>query len=200
MSFKSRRACAVIAAGALAASVGFAVPGVRRTEQQLGAEADQGRHPEGVMNHLKAFQEIADENGGDRAAGRPGYKASVDYVVTQLEAAGYTPRSRSSSSPTSRELRADPREPEPATFVDGTDFLRNSFDSGIPEGTATGPLVPVGLVIPPPTPAEQQHQRLRGRRLRRHGGRRRRAGPARNVRVRDQGAQRAGGGRCRASS
>ena len=41
---------------------------------------------EGAMEHLKAFQEIADENGGNRAAGLPGYDASVDYVVDVLEA------------------------------------------------------------------------------------------------------------------
>ena len=43
--------------------------------------------------------------------------------------------------------------PLPRTFVNGTDFLRNRFDSGTPEGTATGTLVPVGLVINPSLPA-----------------------------------------------
>ena len=38
--------------------------------------------------------------------------------------------------------------PNPREFIDGTDFLRNRFDSGVPEGTATGALQPVGLVIP----------------------------------------------------
>ncbi|MCD2443805.1 M28 family metallopeptidase [Agromyces sp. SYSU K20354] len=44
---------------------------------------------DGAMEHLEAFQEIADENGGSRAAGLPGYEASVDYVVDTLEAAGW---------------------------------------------------------------------------------------------------------------
>jgi Zn-dependent M28 family amino/carboxypeptidase len=44
---------------------------------------------EGVREHQAAFQEIADENGGTRAAGTPGYDASVDYVVERLTAAGY---------------------------------------------------------------------------------------------------------------
>ena len=44
---------------------------------------------EGVREHQAAFQEIADENGGTRAAGTPGYEASVDYVVERLTAAGY---------------------------------------------------------------------------------------------------------------
>ena len=45
---------------------------------------------EGVREHQAALQEIADENGGTRAAGTPGYDASVDYVVDTLEAAGWT--------------------------------------------------------------------------------------------------------------
>lgn len=44
---------------------------------------------DGALEHLEAFQTIADENGGNRAAGLPGYEASVDYVVETLEAAGW---------------------------------------------------------------------------------------------------------------
>jgi Zn-dependent M28 family amino/carboxypeptidase len=40
---------------------------------------------EGVRAHQAALQAIADENGGNRAAATPGYEASVDYVVEQLE-------------------------------------------------------------------------------------------------------------------
>ncbi len=43
----------------------------------------------GVTEHLQAFQSIADANGGNRAAGLPGYTASVEYVVETLEAAGW---------------------------------------------------------------------------------------------------------------
>ena len=44
---------------------------------------------DGAMEHLEAFQQIADENDGNRAAGTSGYDASVDYVVDTLEAAGW---------------------------------------------------------------------------------------------------------------
>ena len=44
---------------------------------------------EGVRGHQAALQAIADANGGTRAAGTPGYEASVDYVVDRLTAAGY---------------------------------------------------------------------------------------------------------------
>ncbi|WP_432560058.1 M28 family metallopeptidase [Granulicoccus sp. GXG6511] len=46
---------------------------------------------EAIFTHLQAFQGIADANGGNRAAGRPGYEASADYVEKTLRAAGYSP-------------------------------------------------------------------------------------------------------------
>ncbi|SHF28174.1 M28 family metallopeptidase [Streptoalloteichus hindustanus] len=42
-----------------------------------------------VKAHLQQLQTIATNNGGNRAHGRPGYKASVDYVKSKLDAAGY---------------------------------------------------------------------------------------------------------------
>ncbi|MGR0220437.1 M28 family peptidase [Agromyces sp. ZXT2-6] len=44
---------------------------------------------DGALEHLEAFQAIADENDDNRAAGTSGYEASVDYVVEVLEAAGW---------------------------------------------------------------------------------------------------------------
>ncbi len=43
-----------------------------------------------VRAHLSQFQSIAAANGGNRAHGRPGYKASIDYVKGKLDAAGFT--------------------------------------------------------------------------------------------------------------
>ncbi len=40
--------------------------------------------------HLDQFQSIATSNGGNRYTGRPGYKASADWVKSKLDAAGYT--------------------------------------------------------------------------------------------------------------
>ena len=55
-----------------------------RLAQRLAKVSDAG-----AFVHLEALQEIADENGGHRAASSPGYKSSVDYVVGVLRAAGY---------------------------------------------------------------------------------------------------------------
>jgi Zn-dependent M28 family amino/carboxypeptidase len=43
----------------------------------------------GLREHLRALQEIAEANGGNRAAGTPGDDASVEYVVDQLRQAGW---------------------------------------------------------------------------------------------------------------
>ncbi len=43
----------------------------------------------GVRQHQAALQAIADANGGVRAAGTPGYDASVEYVVETMTQAGY---------------------------------------------------------------------------------------------------------------
>ncbi len=42
-----------------------------------------------VKAHLSALQTIANQNGGNRASGRPGYPASVSYVAQKLRDAGY---------------------------------------------------------------------------------------------------------------
>ncbi|QSP94773.1 M20/M25/M40 family metallo-hydrolase [Marinobacter salinisoli] len=44
---------------------------------------------ESVRSHQAEFQAIADANGGTREASSPGYQASVDYVASQMAAAGY---------------------------------------------------------------------------------------------------------------
>ncbi|KOX19219.1 hypothetical protein ADL06_29810, partial [Streptomyces sp. NRRL F-6491] len=43
-----------------------------------------------VKAHLTRFAKIAADNGGNRAHGRTGYKASIDFVKAKLDAAGYT--------------------------------------------------------------------------------------------------------------
>jgi aminopeptidase S len=53
--------------------------------QRLAGEVDEA----GAMQHLQALQKIADEHGGNRAAGTSGYDASVDYVVGVLRRIGF---------------------------------------------------------------------------------------------------------------
>ena len=53
--------------------------------QQLAGQVSDAR----ALKHLQALQKIADEHGGNRAGGSPGYDASVEYVVDVLADAGF---------------------------------------------------------------------------------------------------------------
>ena len=57
-----------------------------KTSKQLRAAIKDKR----MFKHLEALDTIATENGGNRASGFQGYGASVQYVRTELRAAGYT--------------------------------------------------------------------------------------------------------------
>ena len=54
-------------------------------EQKLASEVSVGR----AMAHLQALQKIADEHGGNRAAGTAGFEATVDYAADVLRGAGF---------------------------------------------------------------------------------------------------------------
>ncbi|MFI0511335.1 aminopeptidase S [Streptomyces canus] len=62
-----------------------------------------------VKAHLAQLQSIATANGGNRAHGRTGYKASLDYVKAKLDAAGFTTTTQqfTSSGRTGYNLIAD---------------------------------------------------------------------------------------------
>jgi aminopeptidase S len=62
-----------------------------------------------VQAHLTELQRIATANGGNRAHGRPGHLASVNYVKSKLDAAGYQTRVQTftSSGATGYNLIAD---------------------------------------------------------------------------------------------
>ena len=92
----------------------------------------------GIMEHLRAMQAIADANGGTRAAGTPGYDASVDYVVRRLEAAGYDPVIQNFDFPYYEQLAPSSfsrTAPTPTTFVEGVDFATIDYSGS---GTVTG--------------------------------------------------------------
>src|SRR4028118_2201576 len=58
-------------------------------EMDASAQLRQAVSVEGIMAHVRRFQDIANANGGTRFVGTPGYAASADYVANQLRAAGY---------------------------------------------------------------------------------------------------------------
>ena len=80
-------------AQALPAVRPVADPTTSRSTPQSGIAAEVSG--QAARAHLEALQRIADANGGNRAAGTPGYAASVDYVVGVLTKAGYDVRTES---------------------------------------------------------------------------------------------------------
>ncbi len=102
----------------------------------------------GILQHERQFQTIADRNGGNRASGLPGHTASADYVAQKLEAAGYDVTRQKFTFAFSREL-----EPATLTEISPTprDFETATFDySG--SGDVTGSVVPTNDVVIPPSP------------------------------------------------
>ena len=105
---------------------------------------------DGVMNHERALQAIADANGGTRASGTPGYAASVGYVEEQLETAGYDVTTQEFPFLFFREN--SPAEfqrisPDPEVYVVGTDFVTMEYSGS---GDVTGDLTPIDVQEPPP--------------------------------------------------
>jgi hypothetical protein len=98
--------------------------------------------PAGLDEHLAALQRIADENGGTRAAGSPGDRATADYIEGRLRAAGYRVARQRFDVPFYRES-APPR----VTVGERRMAARTLQFS--PGGTAAGRLRPVGLGCSP---------------------------------------------------
>jgi Zn-dependent M28 family amino/carboxypeptidase len=102
---------------------------------------------EGVREHQAALQAIADDNGGNRFSGFPGYDASVDYVVQRLEAAGYDPEVQVFEYMAFRPLGPSVLQqtaPAQVTYVEGEDF--DIIDQSDP-GDVTAPVTAVDLQL-----------------------------------------------------
>jgi hypothetical protein len=82
-------AAGVVAAAVLAPPVLAGPPACDSRTNNTHAKLAECVTLEGVRAHQAALQAIADANGGTRAAGTPGYEASVEYVAGELRTAGY---------------------------------------------------------------------------------------------------------------
>ncbi|MCK2220104.1 M28 family metallopeptidase [Actinomadura sp. ATCC 31491] len=105
-----------------------------------------------VKKHLKAFQAIADANGGTRVSSSPGFDASRDYVARKLRAAGYQVTIQPfeftfdgyRTPPVLK--RTGPAPEKTYTYGFFQDYVAMA-DS--PSGSASGTIQPVDLVLPP---------------------------------------------------
>ncbi|MBC7375026.1 MAG: M28 family peptidase, partial [Frankiales bacterium] len=121
---------------ALAVTGTFAVPATAAPGGNLPDRLTRSVTVDGVNRHLVALQRIADQNGGNRAAGTPGHEASVDYVAGQLRDAGFVIETPSFT------FEQETVRTQTLT-VGGTDVAVTpmSFSPSSPPGGATGPLV-----------------------------------------------------------
>jgi Zn-dependent M28 family amino/carboxypeptidase len=103
----------------------------------------------GLFTHLKAFQKIANENGGNRASNTPGYTASADYVEQKLTKYGWKVKrvpfeyiAYAQNAPSVFEQTA----PTPTTYEENTEFSTMEYSGS---GDVTAELVAVDLTLPP---------------------------------------------------
>jgi aminopeptidase S len=124
------------------------------TPERLGVVAPQAG-PDipvaDVQAHLAELSRIADENGGNRAHGQPGYRAGLDYVKAQLDAAGYTTALQefTTGGATGYNLIADwPGGDENATVMFGGHADSVSAGPGINDnGSGSAGLLEVALTV-----------------------------------------------------
>ena len=121
---------------ALAVTGTLAVPATAAPGGNLPDRLTRNVTVDGVNRHLVALQRIADQNGGNRAAGTPGHEASVDYVAGHLRDAGFVVETPSFT------FERETVRTQTLT-VGGTDVAVTpmSFSPSSPAGGATGPLV-----------------------------------------------------------
>lgn len=132
---------------AIAATIGLAVsfapPAVAATgtgSAALRTAVSAGN----ITAHLNALQAIADASGGNRAAGSPGYAASLDYVEGLLADAGYATHLQPFSYDRYdfRSAALERVSPSPETYAYGTGFLDMTYSGS---GDVTAPLTAVDL-------------------------------------------------------
>ncbi|MEV7275725.1 M28 family metallopeptidase [Streptomyces sp. NPDC093111] len=87
MKLSARLSAAVGASALVLGAFAGAAPAASASEQ---AVTPPDISVANVKQHLTDLQAIATANGGNRAHGRTGYKASIDFVKGKLDAAGYT--------------------------------------------------------------------------------------------------------------
>jgi Zn-dependent M28 family amino/carboxypeptidase len=140
---------AALVAGTLAAPATADPVSAERTALKKAQKAQNGSIWD-VYEHLIELEEIADANGGNRAAGQPGYRASARYVARKLRRSGYKPEMQAfpfdyfeQTGPSAFELTA----PTSQTYVEDTDYALMTYSG---PGDVTAPVEEVDLSLEDP--------------------------------------------------
>ena len=139
------RGRAVLLTGVVAAAMLIPVNSASAVDEINTQRLRNAVNSAGILSHERVLQRIANNNGGTRASGTPGYQASVDYVAGKLRAAHY--------DVSIQEFEFPFFDDNSSLTVGGTEIETGALTfSG--EGTVSGELVPAaGIQIPPPAEA-----------------------------------------------
>jgi len=148
-----------LCAGALAALLAI-VPAASADTFEESKKLRRAVTLDGILQHERKLQRIADAHQGNRAAATIGYEASVEYVADRLDEAGYRVRIKPFDFPTWRENATPVLEqtsPNSVSYTPGTaadddnpdvDFITFEFSSS---GNVEAPVVPTSdILIPSP--------------------------------------------------
>jgi Zn-dependent M28 family amino/carboxypeptidase len=114
-------------------------PGISPSAEQTSPPSGVPTPPRGagitggtIWAHLEALQRIADQHGGTRAAGTPGYGASLEYVADALRDAGYEVEMPTVDVPAFEQEAPTVLErvgSNPLAWTDGTDLRAMLFSA-----------------------------------------------------------------------
>ncbi|MFD9573263.1 M28 family metallopeptidase [Streptomyces sp. NPDC059982] len=158
MSLSVSRRLAAVTAVAVAGLLAATSPAALAAPTAPAAEAHAAAAPTppdiplaNVKAHLSQFSSIAAANGGNRAHGRSGYKASIDYVKAKLDAAGFTTtlQTFTSSGATGYNLIADWPGGDPnAVLMSGSHLDSVTAGAGINDnGSGSAAVLETALAV-----------------------------------------------------
>jgi Zn-dependent M28 family amino/carboxypeptidase len=120
-----------------------------KPQPDYSAQLQKAVTVQGMMRHERALANIAERNDNTRASGTAGFNKSRDYVVGQLQDAGYAVTVQPFDFPYFEESQPSTLTAGGRTYTEGPGNDYNIMQySG--SGDVTGRLVPVDVTLPPP--------------------------------------------------
>jgi len=116
---------------------------VSAATRNLSSSLREAVSPKGIMEHERRLQDIARQNGGNRAAGTPGYDASAEYVAQTLRQADYRVTVQKFELPVFQETEATSLErvsSDAREYDQGADFALMEYSG---DGEVTAKIIPV---------------------------------------------------------
>jgi len=140
---------ALVAAAAVLASLAVPVTASADPNNNNSQKLRKAVTVSGILEHMTAFQQIADLSDGNRLAGSIGHERSSQYVYDRLKDAGYKPRFQNFTYTFNGNRTAPVLEVvNGASYASGFQFTTPSSLDANDSGSVTAPLHAVNLTIP----------------------------------------------------